>query len=345
MRIKALNIINGGEILAEPILTDKKEILIPKGTELKADYVPLIRSLGIESLCIEDPYETFEMPHPIIDHSLMEVLVVRVRKIMEKHIYRTSHNSLRDFEQIANEIVEAILQAPDDIVIDMNERSANLYEHTVMVTLLSVSVAKKLNLDKKRLYQIALGCLLHDLGIRFITVPYENIDLLREDPSTLSEFKKHTILGFTALGEEGWIPEISKKMVLSHHEKLDGTGFPMRQKNKETECKIIQACDAFDCYISGMECKRISVQQALERIDSESEIRYDRKIVNHLISTVAKYPVGTTVKTNSSTEGVVISQTIDPENPIIMLLSENKDVENNKLNLLLEKDISILQVV
>ena len=47
---------------------------------------------------------------------------------------------------------------------------------------------------------------------------------------------------------------------------MEGTGFPMKQKNKEIECKIIQACDAFDCYISGMECKRMSVQKALENI-------------------------------------------------------------------------------
>lgn len=36
----------------------------------------------------------------------------------------------------------------------------------------------------------------------------------------------------------------------------------MKQKNKELECRIIQACDAFDSLISGMECKRICVQEA-----------------------------------------------------------------------------------
>ena len=142
------------------------------------------------------------------------------------------------------------------------------------------------------------------------------------------------------------------KMILCHHENMDGTGFPMKQKNKEIECKIIQACDAFDCYISGMECKRISVQEALNMMMSEIDVKYDKKVVNNLISSVARYPVGTTVKTNEQTKAVVISQTKDPENPIIMLLSaenENSDInlENNinKMNLMLEKNISILQVV
>lgn len=346
MRIKAVNIISGGEILAEAILTDKKEILIPKGTELKKDYIPLIESLGIEYLCIEDPYENYEIPHPIIDNNRMEEYVLKVRKIMEKHIYHTEHNSLRELETIAQEIVDDIEKAPEDFIIDMNERTANLYEHTVMVTLLSVYVARKIHLDKKRLYNVALGCLLHDIGIRFITVPYKNMDVLMQDPSAIVEYKKHTILGYSALEDESWIPAISKMMVLSHHEKMDGTGFPLRQKNKETECKIIQACDAFDCYISGMECKRISVQQALERIVSEADVKYDKKIVDYLVATVAKYPVGTTVKTNAEvSEGVVVSQTVDPEKPIILLLNSDKLELENKMNLYLEKDISILQVI
>ena len=50
MRIRAVNVLNGGEILAEPVVTEKNEILIPKGTVLKEEYIPLIKSLGVESL-------------------------------------------------------------------------------------------------------------------------------------------------------------------------------------------------------------------------------------------------------------------------------------------------------
>ena len=60
MRIRAVNVLNGGEILAEPVVTEKNEILIPKGTVLKEEYIPLIKSLGVESLMLEDPYENYE---------------------------------------------------------------------------------------------------------------------------------------------------------------------------------------------------------------------------------------------------------------------------------------------
>ena len=324
MRIRAVSKLIGGEILAEAILTREKEILIPKGTELKSEYIPLIQSLEIESLMLEDPYEDYEKPHFIIQEDSIKKYTESVRKLMEGHIY----------QEINSSTAEAIL--------DMKERSSNLYEHTVMVTLLSVLVGKKLKLDEQRLYNLALGCLLHDIGLRYVTIPYEGRDLTAVEPAEMFEYKKHTILGYSALQDETWIPQISRKMILSHHENMEGTGFPMKQKYKETECRIIQACDAFDCYISGMECKRMSVQEALDIMIGNAGKKYDKAVVDNLVSTVAKYPVGTTVKTNVEERGVVISQTVDPENPIIMILNTD---ECSERNLMLEENISILGVV
>lgn len=342
MRIRAVSKLIGGEILAEAILTREKEILIPKGTELKSEYIPLIQSLEIESLMLEDPYEDYEKPHFIIQEDSIKKYTESVRKLMEGHIYHENDKSLKIFEVIANDIVKEINSSTAEAILDMKERSSNLYEHTIMVTLLSVLVGKKLKLDEQRLYNLALGCLLHDIGLRYITIPYEGRDLTTIEPAEMFEYKKHTILGYSALQDEKWIPQISRKMILSHHENMEGTGFPMKQKYKETECRIIQACDAFDCYISGMECKRMSVQEALDIIIGNAGKKYDKAVVDNLVSTVAKYPVGTTVKTNVEERGVVISQTVDPENPIIMILNTD---ECSERNLMLEENISILGVV
>ena len=301
----------------------------------------MIQSLEIETLMVEDPYEDMENPNTIIDRTSLDQIIERVKKIMENHIYH-SNKSLREFEMIANEIVKVMNDMPMDLVIDMDERTANLYEHTVMVTLLAINVARKLEVDRDKQYNIALGCLLHDIGIRYITTKYENQDWDKVDPVEVFEYKKHTIMGFSALEEEGWVPDIARKMVLSHHERMNGSGFPMRQKNRELECKIIQACDAFDCYISGMECKRMSVQNAIERITDEAGTLFEKKIVKSLLSGIAYYPVGTTIKISSGEKAVVISQTDDPKSPIILISDGEKE---KKHNLMLEKDISILHIV
>lgn len=317
MRIKSMDEICGGEVLAQDVVNDKNEILIPAGIELKADYVPLIQSLGLDILMIDDPYEKHEKPNFIIDSIRFHTYVDKVKKLMEGHIYHNG-SSLREFEVIANEIVKEVNNYSGTALMDMNERAADLYEHTVMVTLLSVMIAKRLKLNDKKQFNIAIGALLHDIGIRYITVPYQNRNMEEGDPVLIFEYKKHTIMGYSALEEESWVPDISRKMILFHHERIDGSGFPMRQRNREIECRVIQVCDAFDCMISGMECIRTSVRKSLSSISNAAGVKYDEEVTGQLLSIVAKYPVGTILKTKEGKESVVISQTTDPENPVLM---------------------------
>lgn len=343
--MRTVDILTGGEILAEAIMTEEKNILIPKGTALKIDYIPLIESLGIESLMVEDPYEDFEEPNLIMDRVKLDTYVEKVRKILENHVHNKT-DDFRQFKVIANEIVKDIDALSDDAVIDISEHSADLYEHTVMVTLLSVLIAKKLKLKKVQRYAVALGALLHDVGIRYITIKYDNCDLENGDPFAIFEYRKHTILGYCALEKADWIPDISKKMILSHHERLDRAGFPMKQASEEIECRIIQVCDAFDCMISGMESKRTSVRKALDQLKLDSGIKFDTTVIDKLCSAVALYPVGTTIKTSDAEDTVVVSQTVDPERPIVMVLNKaESDDERPRRNLFLEKHISILQVI
>lgn len=342
MRIKAVNELSGGEVLAEPVLTEEKIILIPKGSILKEEYLPLIQSLGIDTLMVQDPYEGYENPTTVIEQTSLKKLIDRVRQLMESHIYH-NNRSLREFEVIANEIVKEVGKIPEESIFDVDGRLPDLYEHTVMVTLLCVIVARQLKLDKTRQYNIALGGLLHDLGIRYITTPYVNRNWENENPVEIFEYKKHTILGYSALDEESWIPESSKKMVLFHHERLDGSGFPMRRRDFDIECRIIQACDAFECYITGMECVRISLQETFRKMQEDSGKKFDAKVVNTLLSKIAYYPVGTKVKMNDNREGIVVSQTEDAKHPIVLLLDQEHS--GKKYNLMLQKDISILQII
>ncbi len=343
MKCKSIDALKGGEVLAEPIVSPRKDTIIPRGTVLKTEYLPLIASMGIQTVMIEDPYEDYVTPHPIIENPHFDYFVERVRGIMEGHIH-SANNELREFEMIANEIIKAIMDIPDDVIIDVTERNADLYEHTIMVTLLSVFIGKRLHLDKQKLYNLALGSLLHDIGIRYITVPYEHIDPKTVDPVAMFELKKHTILGYSAMDTENWIPEVSKKMILSHHERIDGTGYPMRQKNKEIEIRILQVCDIFDCCITGMEGKKQSLQDTLHILAQRAGIGLDKRAVEQLLDIVALYPVGTEVRTTDETQGIVIAHTEDKNNPIIMIVDENEKKFQQK-NLMLEKDVSITSVL
>ena len=343
MRIRQVRSLKGGELLAEAVMTKEKEILIPKGTILKPEYLDLLSFLGIDTVCIEDPYIEFEQPHQFIKKEKILHYVNRVQKILENHIY-DGKEGLREIEPLAKDIISDMMETSDKLVIDFEERDGNLYEHTIMVTILSIAVARKLKLSEADIENITLGCLLHDLGLRYITVPYINYDTKKSTTTESFEFKKHSVLAYTALENEQWLNSISKKMILSHHEKKDGSGFPLRQKTKEIECKILQVCDVFDCMVSGMECKRSNVQIALEYITEASDILFDKKVVKAIEKIIARYPVGTKVKLNTGEIGIVISQTEDTTHPIIAVIEKNGEVSNVYYNLKKNKNISILEI-
>lgn len=191
----------------------------------------LISFLGIDTVCIEDPYEAFETTHFIISEERKQYYVSEVQKILENHIYH-GKNSLNKMTDLANEIVREITEEEQPKVIDIEERNGSLYEHTVLVTMLSLVVAKMLKVKEEPYIDIAIGALLHDLGMRYITVPYINFDMDNRPASEVFELKKHTILAYSALEGEDWISPVSKKMVLSHHERKDGFRLSFKTKNK-----------------------------------------------------------------------------------------------------------------
>ena len=87
MRIRQVQTLKGGEVLAESVLTEEKDILISKGTILKPEYLYLLSFLGYDTVCIEDPYEEFEQPHLFMSKDVFLSYVNRVQKILENHIY------------------------------------------------------------------------------------------------------------------------------------------------------------------------------------------------------------------------------------------------------------------
>ncbi|MBO5371469.1 MAG: HD domain-containing protein [Lachnospiraceae bacterium] len=346
MKIKEVKYIKSGEILASPIYTDEKTILIPAGTELKKEYIDLLLPLGIEIVEIEDKYESIEKSSLIIPEEVKSEFKEKIQNILGKHIY-SGKGSLCKIKDIAIEIIDFVNNIDLNCIYDIPYRQTDLYEHTISVTIFSLLVARKINLSQERMEDIAIGCLLHDLGLRYITIPYVNKKIDELPPEDIFEYKKHTILAYTVLDEEEWLSQVSKNMVLSHHEKMNGSGFPLKQREQDIECRIIQLCDSFDCLISGMECGRYSVEKVMNYFLTVAGEKYDKDLMKDLFSMIGKYPVGTEVELSDHTYGVVTCQTNCIDCPIINLLDEMSGniVENKVYDLNENKEIQIIRVI
>ena len=181
-------------------------------------------------------------------------------------------------------------------------------------------------------YEILItACLLHDIGLRYTTLDYEGKSMEDMKPEALAEYKKHPIYGYTSVKDEEWISDEVKKIILYHHERLDGSGFPLRLKEAEIPlfCQIVAVCDAFDEMICGIAQRRSRVYEAVEYLKSFKNVKYNGKIVDAFLSFTAVYPAGSHVLTNDGEEAIVVSQNKDfQDRPIIRII---RDKDGRKL--------------
>ncbi|MBD5500972.1 MAG: HD domain-containing protein [Lachnospiraceae bacterium] len=325
MKLCKVTDLKGGEVLAKTVMTSDFKILLSDGITLRSEYIDKIKELGITEVYIKED-ALHEKEVLLLKSNLERVFHDKVRDVMEKHIYRQS-KELMELSQTADSIISNILEEDEIVekIYDIKERSSDIYEHSVNICSLAVLVALKLKIEKNVVHDIAVGCLLHDLGLRYLEVPYTDRNMENFSKTELIEYKKHPIYGYSVLEKEVWISNLSKKIILSHHERMDGSGFPLKLKELPYEVKIVSVCDAFDEIICGIGCNRQKVYQAVEYLKTFKGQKFDTHIVNTFLEFTAVYPVGSKVLLSNNYIGKVVSQNREfPDRPVIQVVRDEQ---------------------
>jgi putative nucleotidyltransferase with HDIG domain len=162
-------------------------------------------------------------------------------------------------------------------------------EHTRGVALRAVQVGEELGLAPVRLRELAVGGLVHDVGK--LAVPNE----ILQKPGALTDdefdvIKRHPELGSDLVRELGFSAQVAK-LVLDHHERLDGSGYPrgLGAPDLDIETRILAVCDVFDALLS----KRVyrdpwRLDDALELLSRESGTKFDPACVDALERVIAR---------------------------------------------------------
>lgn len=337
MVLKGLRELNGEEILGRDIITDDFQVLLASGTVLKREYIEKLRELGLTQVYIQDGEVSAE-EIAILKDNIEENIKKQVKDILERHTYQ--HNEeLMELSKTTDDIIGNILEEEQVVekVYDIRERSADIYEHSLSICTLAILTAAKLQLPKDKIHDIGVGCLLHDIGLRYLSFPFSNQNLTDLNEQDLSEFKKHPIYGYTVLRRENWIQETSKNIILYHHERLDSSGYPLRASEIPYECQIVNVCDAFDEMICGIGCQRTKVYEAVEYLKNFKNTKFNGKIVDAFLQFTAVYPAGTHILTNEGEEAIVLHQNTEfPDRPVIRVI---KDRNGKKLQPPVIKDL------
>jgi len=189
-----------------------------------------------------------------------------------------------------------------------------------------------MKLQRIELELLGLGALLHDIGK--LKIPSEVLDKPgRLTPEEYEIMKAHPVEGYQILKMDEGMPMESLEIVLHHHERINGKGYPEQLSADHISLitKMSSIVDVYDaitsdrCYHDG-----ISPYKALQNIYSWAKDDFDQGLVEEFMSCMGIYPVGTVVELNDGQIGVVLSATEKTRLRPIVLLIQDKDKQYYK---------------
>lgn len=258
----------------------------------------------------------------VVVHAAFREESARAIKVRDE-ANRITHDILNDVrlgKQVAVEKVEPVVQEMTESILRNGNALVSLcrvkdkddytFLHSVSVCALLVSFCRTLGISTQEIHLIGIGGLLHDIGK--MKVP--NGILNKPGKLTDNEFlqmKNHVVASMEVLSETPGIHRDSILVAHQHHERHDGSGYPLGLKGDEVSRigQMAAVCDVYDaltsnrCYHKGM-----APHEALRKILEWSKYHFKPEIAQQFIRAIGIYPVGTLVMLESGRIGIVHDQ-------------------------------------
>ncbi|MCH5280396.1 MAG: HD domain-containing protein [Lachnospiraceae bacterium] len=349
MKLIEVDWLKENDVIAEPVMTSDYMILLNKGTIIKQDYLDKLKELDIKEVYIEDS--------PLLEDSIrLDVLASckqHVESILKQHLF-SKNERLSELKSSVDEILEYILNRPQVVttLCELQERKPDIYEHTLNVCSMSMIIAIKLGLQKEEIRELGTAAMLHDLGLRYTTIHYENKELSDLSENDREEYKKHTIYGYSAISNADWLSEEEKKMILTHHENLSGKGYPLREENMTVAAQILAACEIMDEMLCGIGYKKKKIWEVISYLEEIKGNDYNGEIIDMICHSIAVYPTGTKLILDDGSVGIVVKQNENnAKMPVIQIIQKGSRLQHvfneavTLVNLEKEKDFHIVNVL
>jgi putative nucleotidyltransferase with HDIG domain len=214
--------------------------------------------------------------------------------------------------KLVEEISDSVTRNSDALISLARLKTVDdyTYMHSVAVCALMIALGRQLKLDEELIRKVGVAGLMHDLGKA--SIPLEILN--KPGKLTDEEFtiiKSHPEKGIKLLRESHGVDEIVFDVVLHHHEKTNGTGYPKGLKDSEISlyAKMGAVCDVYDAITSNRPYKAgWDPAESLRKMAEWANGHFDQNIFQAFVKSLGIYPIGSLVRLVSGRLGVVTSQ-------------------------------------
>ena len=332
MRLIHINEINPGTKIAKPIYDSKLSLLVQKDATLSSNLIEKLKQIDIRHVYVEDEISKGIVLEPMIPDILKLQAITLMKMIYELHDQgngekpkQVREEHIRSLRAIIDDMISEIYDQYDKKYYSTELMGAEMYhyDHAVEVMILSVLIGKKMGLDRERLLKLGMGAILSDIGKS--KVPDHILNKKGKlEPNEFEQMKRHVEYGYDMVKELVELSPLSRQIILLHHEKLDGSGYPNGFVADQIPLlvRIVTICDIFSAIVSDRTYNnRISVDVALEILRSAAPVKLDADIINYMLQIVDMYPPGTLVELSTGDYAIVIENNLSaPTRPILRVI-------------------------
>ncbi len=308
-----------------PLFGPNGELLLGRGRELLKNTIVRIQSRSIPAVYVEVSPElsALEAAQDCLSEFFFADLYLLVRQFVE------SGGSERTFDLIkshAASLVDELLygKMSDYNLAPVSAPESRVYAHSVDVCILAVIAGVSLQLTKSSLIDLAIGCLLHDIG-----------EIGADGRPKLST-EEHPFVGWGMLKKLGLsISPTVLSIVKSHHERMDGSGYPAKLAGTDISDSVY-LCAIADYYSDALliQDRYVSPCDAYDMLAITKDRLFPAQLVDRFLELNNPFPVGTLARLNTMEVAYVLENNVGrPFAPTVLVLDRNivLDLGMNKL--------------
>lgn len=353
MKLIAIHELQPGMKLAEDIYGKFDLLYASRGDMLTEKLIDGLRRLGSQSVYIDDedgaptpplwPAASPEpaagaSPSPLKDYQETITLIYELYagyRLLNRRMFPR-------IERTANELLEFVLSDPEvlRVLSKLNMIDGYTLNHSVQVSVISILIGQWLGLSPRDLFALGYAGLLHDIGKSKVPVQILNKPS-RLSPEEYEAVKKHSQHSFELIKGLPRMNEEIRTGILQHHEKSDGSGYPLKLSGDAIHFYAQILCIA-DIY-AAMTADRVynrkftPLKAADEVFGASCAGQVNPEIANLLLKHLYQMLVGSQVRLNNGKTGeIVYFNRFSPGKPLIKVGEEFVDLYREK-NLVIEE--------